>query len=280
MAREISSITRVGTHEPFDLQVSRNQIAYHQALYKFGFNGAVANTEETIWFQGGNIPWPTTAATVYVSSTSTADTAGGTGAQTVEVQGLDADYKEIFGIATTNGHNQSAVVDKTTGQAITFLRVFRAFVTLSGSNGGSDGVVYLGPNGLSGVAGVPTTVYANLGVSNQTQIGAYTVPYNKDLFLDDINFTAAVSQANVYITAKFNIRLFGTNTWRTAFINVLQSNQLISKFEFPLIVPAKADVELRAIASSLQAHEVAASFQGVLIEKLPEPPSPTLMEML
>jgi hypothetical protein len=33
MAREVSSITRVGTSEPFELQVSRGQIAYHEFIH-------------------------------------------------------------------------------------------------------------------------------------------------------------------------------------------------------------------------------------------------------
>ena len=47
MAREVSSISRVGTSEPFELQVSRNQISYH----KFGYNPDIANADETVWAQ-------------------------------------------------------------------------------------------------------------------------------------------------------------------------------------------------------------------------------------
>ena len=53
MAREVSSITRVGTSEPFELQVARNQISFHKSIYKFGNNAEVSNSTETIWQQGG-----------------------------------------------------------------------------------------------------------------------------------------------------------------------------------------------------------------------------------
>ncbi len=38
MAQEVSSISRVGTTEPFELQVARDQVAYHETQFKFGFN--------------------------------------------------------------------------------------------------------------------------------------------------------------------------------------------------------------------------------------------------
>ena len=251
--------------QPYDLSVSKGEIEGTLALFKFGFNPLVNGTEETVWFEGGNIPWPSTAVTTYVSSTdNTNDAPGGTGALTVEVQGLDASYNLLFGVATLNGQTQVEVVDKTTGGAITFLRVFRAFITLSGTNGGSVGTVYIGPTGAT--AGVPNTVYANFGVSNQTLIAAYTVAAGKTLYLDDINFSAAVSQANNYVTVKFNVRLFGTNTWRTQFIEVLQSNQLVSKLEYSQPLPEKADIECRAVYSGGGNASVAASFQGILVD--------------
>ena len=75
-----SSMTRTGKHEPWELQVSREQIAFHKSIYKFGYNGDVNGTEETIWSQGGIYSYLTSAAQLYVSSSSTADTNGGTGA--------------------------------------------------------------------------------------------------------------------------------------------------------------------------------------------------------
>ena len=44
MAREVSSISRIGTSEPFELQVSRGQIAYHKQLFKFGNNPTVGDS--------------------------------------------------------------------------------------------------------------------------------------------------------------------------------------------------------------------------------------------
>ena len=53
MSRDYSSISRFGLTEPFNLQVARGQIAYHESVYKFGNNAAVGDSLETIWQQGG-----------------------------------------------------------------------------------------------------------------------------------------------------------------------------------------------------------------------------------
>ena len=249
--------------KPYDLSVSEGNVSGTEALFKFGFNPDIDGTEETIWFQGGDIPWPPVPITLYVSSHSADDSPTGTGGQAVEVQGLDGDYNLLFGVASLNGLNQVEIVNKTGGGPITFLRVLRAFITISGSHGKPTGTVYLGPIGH--VGGVPTTVYANFGDSAQTQIAAYTVPAGKTLYLDDINFTAAISQANNYATVKFRTRHFGTSTWRVRFINVLQSNQLISKFEYPQSFPEKTDLECRASTSG-DNNLIAASFQGILVD--------------
>jgi len=103
MAREVSSITRIGTSEPFELQVSRGQIAYHEFIHKFGYNPDIANSNETIWSQGGVYTYPTSASTMYISSSSTADTAAGTGARTATVSGLDANFDEISETVSLNG---------------------------------------------------------------------------------------------------------------------------------------------------------------------------------
>ncbi len=49
---EKSSISRVGTSEPFDLQVARGQISFHKDIFKFGFNPDVDDALETVWADG------------------------------------------------------------------------------------------------------------------------------------------------------------------------------------------------------------------------------------
>jgi len=82
---EKSSISRVGKTEPFELQVAREQITYHKNIFKFGFNPDIDDALETIWAQGGLYSYLSSATTLYISSSSTADDAAGTGARTATV---------------------------------------------------------------------------------------------------------------------------------------------------------------------------------------------------
>ena len=126
MSREVSSISRVGTSEPFDLQVSRGQVAYHETQFKFGFNPDIDDSLETIWAEGGLYSYLSAASVLKISSSSTDDASAGTGARTITISGLDANYDEISESITLNG--QTAV---NTTQS--FLRVFRLTVDTAGT---------------------------------------------------------------------------------------------------------------------------------------------------
>lgn len=244
-------------YEHTDLAISKGHTKGHRTLYKFGYNPDVNGDEETVWSQGGDFPYPTSAVTMFVSSTSANDANGGTGANSILLQGLDENYDEIEETVLLNGQTQVAT-------QLAYLRVYRAFVTLAGTGGTSGGTIYIGSSGATG--GVPnTTVYANLSFGNQTQIAAYTVPAGYTLYLDDINFTAALSLANKTATCSFVSRTFGSNVFRTRFINVLQSNQLITKFEYPQPFTEKTDLECRVITNTTN-NAIGASFQGVLVK--------------
>lgn len=248
----------MAVQEPYELQVSKGQVAGASSLYKFGYNPDINGTEETIWSQGGDVVWPAAAFTAFISSSSTADTIAGTGAQTVTVQGLDENYATQSVTVDMNGQTQVQV-----GDASGWIRINRAFVVTAGSGGTAAGTVYIAATGVS--SGVPTgTIYASITDGNQTQMAVYTVPASHTLYLDGLIFTAAISQANNYATVKLNTRDFGSNVFRTKFINVLQSNELVIDFEFPLAIPEKTDIECRAVTSNTN-NQIGASFQGVLL---------------
>jgi hypothetical protein len=244
-------------YEHTDLAISKGHTKGHRTLYKFGYNPDVNGDEETIWSQGGDFPYPTSAVTMFASSTSANDANGGTGANSILIQGLDENYDEVEETVLLNGQTQVATQNS-------YLRIYRAFVTLCGTGGTSGGIIYVGSSGATG--GVPnTTIYANLHLGNQTQIAAYTVPAGYTLYVDDINFTAGLSQANKTATCTFRSRDHGTNVFRTRLISVLQSNQLITKFEYPQEFYEKTDLECR-VSTNTTNNAIGASFQGVLVK--------------
>ena len=117
--------------EAWELNVSRGKVrgAYH--IIKFGENLDVDGSMETIWDGGGLYTYLTNAATVTVTSTDNDDAASGTGARTVTVEGLDANYNQVSETLTVGGSAGS----------VEFFRVFRAFVATSGSSGTNEGTI-------------------------------------------------------------------------------------------------------------------------------------------
>lgn len=236
--------------EPYELQVAKGQVVGASTVNKFGANPNVGTTEETIWANGGNITWPAAAFTAYIVSSDAADTSAGTGARTVTVSGLDADYKDKTASVTLNGTSAVAISG-------TWLRINRAFVTSSGTGGAAAGTITIQDVGA-------TVVYANLGLGNQTQMAVYTVPAGHTLYVDQLTFTAAVSIGTNSAVVKLNTRDFGSNTFRTRYIADLQSGDLINSLQYPLALPEKTDIETRAVMSAGTAS-IAAFFEGVLI---------------
>jgi hypothetical protein len=240
-----------------EIAISRGHVEGYRLLYKFGYNPDVNGNEETVWSEGGDYPWLDSAVTMFVSSSSANDTSGGTGANTILIQGLDEDYNEIEETVVLNGQTQVAT-------QFSYLRVHRSYVTLAGSAGTSGGTVAIASSGATG--GVPDgTVYASLALGNQTQIAAYTVPAGYTLYVDEINFTAALSIANKRVNASFHAREFGSNVFTTNFINVIQSSQLKQLFKYPQPFAEKTDLECR-VSTNTSNNPIAASFQGVLIK--------------
>jgi len=233
-------------------EVSRGNVAGQKTLYKFGFNNDVNGTEEAIWIAGGAYNFPSDAAVLRVFSDQTQDDDGDDGARVITIEGLDANYNEVSVDVTMNGTN---AVNTTQ----TFIRVNRAFVKTAGvlsHNRGVISIVHQG-TGTYTVATIDATMA-------QTQQAIYTVPSGKTLYIDDINFTAAMSLANKKAQVRAVITEFG-GAARTRYINVLQSNQLITKFEYPLAVPQKSDIVLNVLTNSTN-NEIGGSFQGILID--------------
>lgn len=257
MSTILSSITRQGTYEPFELQISRNQIQGHKTLFQFGNNEDVNGTSEIIWSQGGAYTYPTAATQVKVSSASANDAAAGTGARTVVVAGLDANYNEIQETVTLNGQTEVLTTNL-------FIRVFRAFVVTAGSGGTAAGVIYVGTGTVT--AGVPATVLAAIPLgANQSQMAMWTVPAGYTLYVYGGTFTAASNNVAHYALGLFLVRPFGSVFRNVADITV-NSNVFRYDWEIPLPVPEKSDIEARAIGLSGTNFYVTASFEGVYIK--------------
>lgn len=241
MARELSSISRFGLTEPFELQVSRGQITGHRSVTIFGYNPDVDTARVTVWPYTGIIPLPTVALQMKVSSSSANDTASGTGARTVYVAGLDANHNEISEIVTLNG--QTAVL---TTQF--FLHINEAYVATAGSSLSAEGDIYFGDGTVT--AGVPATVYDLIKYDyNQRITGSYTIPAGYTGYVSQGLFSAGQPGGSAQVSGRLmTIGVDGVR--RTIAITTVNNGAADYVFEYPEQIPEKTTIEATAQGSS------------------------------
>jgi len=263
MSREVSSISRVGTSEPFDLQVARGQVAFHETQFKFGFNSDIDDSLETVWAEGGLYSYLSAASVLKISSSSTDDTSAGTGARTITISGLDANYDEISESVTLNG--QTAV---NTTQS--FLRVLRLIVDTAGSGGQNAGVIYAGTGTVT--SGVPANKFGTIAVGdNQTLMCFWTVPRGYTAFLYQIDMSMNTEVANKFGTVSLVARPEG-GVFNVKDKFALSQDIIHQEFKHPIKFAEKTDLEVRAIASSSNANlAVSAGLDIVYIQNRPYP---------
>jgi len=252
-----SSVSRQGQYEPFELQVARGQIDAHKALFKFGVNGDVGTSVETVWAQGGTYAYPAAATVMKISSSSADDASAGTGARSIAIFGLDANYNEISESVLLDG--QTAV---NTGNS--YLRISRMYVTTAGSGATAAGTIYAGTGSVT--SGVPATVYGMIAIgANQTQMAFWTVPAGYTLYLMATFFTSANSTANASTNFQLIQRPLGGVFRTQSSARTAGNGDFILDLHTPLAFTEKTDIEIRAIASA-GASNVSAEFEGIYIK--------------
>jgi len=241
MAVTAWSITQNGRFEPFELQVARGQITWHQSITVFGFNSDVDTAVETVWPHGGVLTFPAVALQLSVSSSSADDTAAGTGARTVYLEGLDANHNTISEVVTLNG--QTAVT--TTGS---YLHINNCYVQTAGSGDSAAGTIYFGTGTVT--AGVPATVYDVIQFDYNARItGSYTVPAGYTGYVSQGLFSSGQVSGSNAVTGRLMTR--GTNDIRrTAAVVTVNNGVADYAFEYPLVVPEKTTIEAQAVGAA------------------------------
>jgi hypothetical protein len=262
MATTFSSVTRQGAYEPFELQVARGQIQGHSAFCQFGINGAVGQTLETVWVGGGTYSFPTSATTTTISSSSADDTAAGTGARTVRVEGLDAAYALVSETASMNGQTGVTLTNQ-------YLRVNRITVLTAGSGGTSGGSIYVGTGTVT--TGVPAVILNRTGSSsNESESAFYTVPDGYSAYITRWTMSSANAGPTADIATRFVLRVrpFGGVFGYKAAYNLPGNGIYECEAAFPLPLPEKTDLEIMSLTSADSAY-VSTQLQIVLIKEGP-----------
>jgi hypothetical protein len=235
------SITIQGKNEPFELQVARGFIEGHRTVVVFGYNPDVDTSEVTVWPLASIIAHPAAALQMKVSSTSANDASGNTGARTVVIQGLDANYNEISETVTLNGQTEVLTTQL-------FFRINYAYVATAGNTNSAAGDIYFGTGTVT--AGVPATVYNIIKYDfNNTVTGHYTIPAGYSGYLSQGLFSAGQASGSTQVRGRLlTTGLDGIR--RTAAVTTVNNGVADYVFEYPLRIPEKTDLEATGIGSA------------------------------
>lgn len=228
----------------FGIGVAKGQFADISHVHKFGAVPAMSqNTSGTIWDVNDTVyPWSAfaTAGTLSLTRASASDAD-----KLVTIIGLDADYNEI---------SESVTLTAASGNVTTqsFIRVYRAYMT-TGSNVGNVDIIK-----------DSTTVARITAGKSQTLMAIYTVPAGHNAYL---MVGTCSCQSGADATADMFVRYFGQSSFRVghSFEVSGDGGQYIYRFDVPIKIPAKSDIDVRCLVRSNNAR-VTAAFD-VLLDK-------------
>src|SRR5210317_188630 len=237
--KPVSSITRIGQTEPFELQVSRDQIAYHEVRNIFGWQSSVSTTFIPLWENATAYTYPTSALQMTVTSASASDDGG-----TILIKGLDINYEEITEVVTCNN-----APPPTTTKG--FFRINDVIFT--NSSGTNVGIITIANGG---------TTYAKIlaGVG-RNQASIFTVPAGKSFYLyriDAFSNDSVSSQTGVFR----NYVQYNTGQIYIVARTTLQNNMNIQR-RLPFKYNEKTDIQFQLRTGS-GTHEMNVFGEGIL----------------
>jgi len=251
------SITRVGRYEPFELQVARGQISFHneQNIFAYGTTPATAGLFRTVWENMGTTEYvfPTSAITMNLVSDTAGDTA------TITIVGLDANYAAISETLTLNG---TTVVPTTNA----YFRINSMFVA-TGSATNPVGVITLKNTGATVTyAQINTAVYNGTTSSvGQTQMAVYTVPAGYTFYGYRYGAYSSFNGNSANYTTYRAITNSSAGVQKIILQTPFNTNYEVQRhFAFPYA--EKTDLRFQIAPSSATAAVVSVNIGGVLIK--------------
>ena len=170
----------------FFIDVQRGKVPGHSMVHKFGRNDAVANAVwEGVLQVGAQFPWSQAATPMRIKiGGAVTDTAAGTGAREVTLQGLNAAGIEITEALASTGTSVSL------SSSNSFIRLYRAWVSAVGAYGSTNSDAIIIENSTSGTDYI--TIAAGEG---QTQFAGYSIPAGKTGYLLSLHLTVDAGKA-------------------------------------------------------------------------------------
>lgn len=233
------------------LAVARGKVFGSRGIYKYGRNPACPTTDEDIW-DGSSVyaGWLTAAETMDVASTDAGDSstgAGGAGARTIRVHGLDSNWDEVYEDVSLLG----AVAVETTQE---FLRVNRAYVLTDGGTNNIGAISVASSTG--GVLCAQITA-----LMGQTLMALYTVPRRYTAHLRQADATMGATGKTC--EARLFTRTFG-GSWRVQQTPEIVGGKHPKDFVYYPGIPAKTDIRWNANMGAGETNVISADFTLIL----------------
>jgi hypothetical protein len=242
------SITRVGRFEPFELQVSRGQISFHESLNLFGNTAALGSTAygplwEGLTSAGGAYAYPASAVIMTLASSSASDTA-----VTIRIDGLGADYVLQSEDVALNG-TSNVLTTKS------FLRI-NNMQTVSGNAVGNVTAINGG------------TTYAKITAGNgNTQMSLYTVPAGYTFYQ---TYYQADTNTSVTSGAYVRLRTYTVDNPKGGVITALNQTAFVQQLgiplQYPVAFPEKHDIQYQMLGAGGAGAVANIYVGGVLIK--------------
>ena len=255
-------IANLYTNDYF-LAVAAGKVSGVEYLKRYARNLVIGTSMETFWsLSTSNKTWPVaTAVDVKISSGSTADDFGSTGALTLDIFGIadGGDYAEDLGIIMDG---------RTLVAADEFLHIDWMEVATAGSGGVNAGIIYAfgGATGTVDGSGVPTDsaeILATIPIgANASQDATYTVPNGKVLYI--FRHTLMSATAKIY-QSQLRIRATAAGVFVAEDTLDINLNKDGNEFLVPLKVDAGGSVDIQVLAGGDNGI-AAGAFEGLLVD--------------
>lgn len=247
--------------------IAKGLTPYHSIIHKFGKSAAIGTAFSPVSI--GNIyqtPQPAGATALRIKAGGNAnDTAAGSGAQEITLQGLDETGTVVTEAVATAGASASSAT------ATTFIRLFRAYVSASGtyatSSAGSHADDIVIENGAGGTdwATIDSTDFAR----SQTEIGAYSIPAGYDGYLmNTVGFTDSSKITTILFFQRTGILSAAApyDAMRVVFEERVEGGGFEFKPEVPIKFAGPCDVGFLAKVNTSTA-EVDVDFELIIVER-------------
>ena len=217
----------------YEIDIAKGIVPGRVPVRRFGHNLACGATEETIWEGSTLYAYLTAAEQLKISSSVVGtDNPASTGAWTVFVKGLAANYRVMTETVTLENPGPVTTTKY-------FLRVFMARVMTAGTGGKNAGIISVKDN-----ANAVTLAQMPVG-ENQSHAAIFTVPEGQRLIV--------LAKRGGELAAKvshilFYVRAYGS-IWQLKRDIAVKDSHFYTHLAMPWVFAEKADIEVRATAT-------------------------------